>query len=360
MVAECDARAAWLVALRSPSQWDVFEAIVSDSEQMSQRHSLRPGSPLQIQSQEAVLRAVGFDEPAAGPDFCAEVWPDLAAVLIVQWAAGSSVHPASHTAAQRRWMIRGMSDACRGLLAASPDRPALVPDSRLLDAMAEFSAGAGHEINNPLGSIIAQSQLLLKTEAAVSVRQGLESIIAQAWRIRDMIGQAMLFARPPEPRESAISVTHLAETVLASLRAAASEAGVELRLDSNRTELPLNADSKQLSVLLANLIRNASDAASTLSGPRFVDVKITDGHDGSALVSVASSSCEQLSNEERRHLFNPYFSGRGAGRGLGFGLCHAWQIVRQHQGILWAEVGADGRLWMHAALPGNAVMGQGV
>jgi C4-dicarboxylate-specific signal transduction histidine kinase len=44
-----------------------------------------------------------------------------------------------------------------------------------------------------------------------------------------------------------------------------------------------------------------------------------------------------ISDEIRRHLFDPFYSGRQAGRGLGFGLCHCWQIVRMHNGILTQE-----------------------
>jgi signal transduction histidine kinase len=39
-----------------------------------------------------------------------------------------------------------------------------------------------------------------------------------------------------------------------------------------------------------------------------------------------------MSPEVREHIFDPYYSGREAGRGLGFGLCKAWRIVDEHGG----------------------------
>ena len=68
-----------------------------------------------------------------------------------------------------------------------------------LEALAEFAAGAGHEINNPAATIVGRVELLLKGETNPERRQALLTIGAQALRIRDMIGDLMLFARPPRP-----------------------------------------------------------------------------------------------------------------------------------------------------------------
>ena len=66
-----------------------------------------------------------------------------------------------------------------------------------LEALAEFAAGAGHEINNPVATIVGRAELLLKGETNPERRQALLTIGAQALRIRDMIGDLMVFARPP-------------------------------------------------------------------------------------------------------------------------------------------------------------------
>ncbi len=74
-----------------------------------------------------------------------------------------------------------------------------------LEAMAEFAAGAGHEINNPVATIAGRAALLLKSESDPERRRALETIGGQAYRIRDMIGDAMTFARPPEPRRECLA-----------------------------------------------------------------------------------------------------------------------------------------------------------
>src|SRR5437773_12387659 len=68
-----------------------------------------------------------------------------------------------------------------------------------LAALAEFAAGAGHEINNPLAVICGRAELLLREETHPERRRDLATIHAQARRIYEMIADLMLFARPPQP-----------------------------------------------------------------------------------------------------------------------------------------------------------------
>ena len=89
-------------------------------------------------------------------------------------------------------------DVTARLLAAARQRERRLQDAKLA-SLAEFAAGAGHEINNPLGSIVGRVQLFARDESHPERRRQLATIGAQALRIRDMIGDAMLFARPPLP-----------------------------------------------------------------------------------------------------------------------------------------------------------------
>ena len=76
-------------------------------------------------------------------------------------------------------------------------------ESEKLEALVEFAAGAGHEINNPLTVISGRAQLLLRDETDPERRHALALIVAQAMRIHEMIADLMLFARPPRPEDPA-------------------------------------------------------------------------------------------------------------------------------------------------------------
>ena len=85
-------------------------------------------------------------------------------------------------------------------------------DSRL-ESLAEFAAGAGHELNNPLATIVGRVQLLLRDETDPARRQALETIAGQAYRVRDMISDVMLFARPPQSESRAGDLSEVVDTV---------------------------------------------------------------------------------------------------------------------------------------------------
>ncbi len=223
-----------------------------------------------------------------------------------------------------------------------------------MEAMAEFAAGAGHEINNPLGSIIGQTQLLLKRTDKVDHQQALETIGAQAWRIRDMIGDTMLFARPPQPEFANCNLGQIIEAVVGQLQKTFT--GVDVTINLPTPAVTSFADESQLSTLVSHLLRNAFQAVQeNEGGDGAITVHLARDAEFAASLSVTDNG-PRIPEEIRRHLFDPFFSGRQAGRGLGFGLCHCWQIVRMHNGILMQEALEQGNRFL-VVLPTESANG---
>ena len=106
-----------------------------------------------------------------------------------------------------------------------------------LEALAEFAAGAGHEINNPVATIVGRVQMLLEGEADEDRRQQLITIGAQALRIRDMIGDLMLFARPPQPRRARLDLAAWTRQVLQPLESEITQKQVTLNYEPGTAEV---------------------------------------------------------------------------------------------------------------------------
>lgn len=265
-------------------------------------------------------------------------WPEHFSVVLV------CVEESAETEEQ----IDLVEDISRRLLSrwTTPVTSFANPDH--MEAMAEFAAGAGHEINNPLGSIIGQTQLLLKREDRAEHRQALETIGAQAWRIRDMIGDTMLFARPPQPEFTSCDLVAITEQIVSDQNKAFSDGSQLIRFSKSEEHVRIFADDTQVSSLIAHLIRNAAEAVQDQDDGEVV-VRITQESDVAASLDVTDNGAE-IPDEIRRHLFDPFYSGRQAGRGLGFGLCHCWQIVRMHNGVLTHEALKNGNRFI-ALLP---------
>lgn len=203
----------------------------------------------------------------------------------------------------------------------------ILPDHGKLEALAEFAAGAGHEVNNPLATIIGRAQLLLKDERDPQRRQMLMAIGSQAYRIRDMIGDTMLFGRPPLPEINDHDLGEVVDQVLKKQAddLARDRCSVSVEIDSR---IMIRADRTQFSILLSELLRNSRQALLPEGGVIRVSA-ISDSR--SAIIEVTDHG-KGFTDVERQHAFDPFFSGRQAGRGLGFGLCKCWRIVDLHSG----------------------------
>lgn len=207
-----------------------------------------------------------------------------------------------------------------------------------LRALAELAAGAGHEINNPLATIVGRAELLarrLTPDASPGqlqeCRRELMIIAAQAHRVRDMIGDMMLFARPPKPNPEVLDLCQISRDVAARFLETAESRQIVLTLPESDAPVWINADRAQLAVVISELIRNSlhavdDDGRVNLSVDRVLVARQSYGR-----LSVRDDGCG-LTELDREHLFDPFYSGRPAGRGLGFGLCKCWRILEQHGG----------------------------
>jgi signal transduction histidine kinase len=237
--------------------------------------------------------------------------------------------------ARRRWLmpVQGVGEwlpplaARLARLTALEDRFQATLEAEKLEAMAEFAAGAGHEINNPLTVIAGRAQLFLQEEQDPERRRALALISAQAKRAHEMIADMMLFARPPVPEPTRFDLVELVDRLLAEVSPQAARQQIVLRRTGGGGPVEIEADAAQLCVVLRAMCQNALEAI---------------GHQGQVEIGVSRAAGQVririaddgpgISPEQRRHLFDPYYSARQAGRGLGLGLSKCWRIVTNHGG----------------------------
>jgi signal transduction histidine kinase len=214
-----------------------------------------------------------------------------------------------------------------------------------LEAMAEFAAGAGHEINNPLTVISGRAQLLLRDETDAERRHALALISTQAMRVYEMIADMMLYARPPRPELQQVELLKLIDAVVADLSPRSAAQDTAIGRSGDPGPILVEADPVQFQVALRAICQNSLDA---LQSGGHVDIIVEMGtSDGSECDGAAVAKDEVrilvrddgpgLKPEERRHVFDPFYSARQAGRGLGLGLSKAWRIVTIHGGRIEVE-----------------------
>lgn len=206
-----------------------------------------------------------------------------------------------------------------------------------LASMAEFAAGASHEINNPLAVISGQSQYLLKQETDETRRRALQSIVRQTRRIHGILTELMHFARPTAPQTEWVELGRIIREAAVPIAPLAAERDVDLEVVAERSPLWIDVDPRQMTTALAALIRNGVEAA-----PVGGWVKVSTVHRSDRLDIIVDDNGAGLDDRSREHLFDPFFSGRTAGRGRGLGLSAAWRLVREHGGELCHVPNPDG------------------
>ena len=215
-------------------------------------------------------------------------------------------------------------------------------ESRLLEekmaSMKQLAYGASHEINNPLANISTRAQTLLSVEQDPEKRNKLAVIYEQAIRAHEMISDMMLFAHPPAIELEMVSVRTLIRKILSELEPAlAANPSVDLRVTVGAGVERIEVDVNQFCVALKNLIQNSIEAIASSGKPvvQFkgqVEVRFEESESGLE-VSVWDNG-QKIIGAVRRHLFDPFYSGREAGRGLGFGLSKVWAIAKLHGGSI--------------------------
>ncbi len=198
------------------------------------------------------------------------------------------------------------------------------------ESLAEFAAGAGHELNNPLAVIQGRAQLLLARAQDDQTRSSLKAIVDQTLRAHRMLRDLIFIARPGEPRPRLFRPAESLRAIVREFKAdtARRNLQVQLRLAPEIASLELeNLDPDAFRHLATSLFRNAIEA-SVDGGAVIVSLKL----DAHVLALHVEDQGRGFDSKEARHLFDPFYCGRRAGRGLGLGLPRVARIVAQMNG----------------------------
>ena len=199
-----------------------------------------------------------------------------------------------------------------------------------LEAARELAYGAGHEINNPLANIATRAQSLLLEERDAERRRRLATIVDQAFRARDMIGGLMLFARPPRPAAETLDVGDLLRAVADAVEPVAAAKEVTIAVTSPARPLEVVVDRGQVEEALRAIVTNAIEA-SAVGGQGTLAARVRGDGDPWCEV-VVSDHGSGMDEATVRRAFDPFFSGREAGRGAGLGLSKAWRFIEASGG----------------------------
>lgn len=261
--------------------------------------------------------------------------------------AGDLEHPLRASAQDE---IGDLARAFAGMTGRLRAAQSQLIQSEKLASIGEMAAGVAHGLRNPLASLRASAQLVLRHPNSPAAGEQLQAIIDEVDRLDRRITHLLTFSRPSQFHPRPEKLDTLLQAVLPALTDRIRQQGITLttELAADLPEVP--ADAMKLEQALLELIGNALDAMPGGGALRIAGTR--QSRDGNAGVELAISDTGRgIPPETLREVGQPFFTTRPEGTGLG--LATARRFVEQHGGRVELEsqvgAGTTARLWLPAA-----------
>lgn len=216
-----------------------------------------------------------------------------------------------------------------------------------LAGIGQMSAAIAHELRNPLAAISGCIELVSDGKASSSERAKLISIVLREIdRLNGMVTDFLAYARPPAPTRLPIDVVELARDIATALQRDAAWDDHPLRVHAP-AQLCAEVDPSQLRQVLWNLLKNAVEVSPPGAA---VDMRFVE--QAQDLCIEVQDHGAGISAEARPHLFEPFFTSKAHGTGLG--LAVVYNIVSAHGGKIDVISASDGTT-MRVMLPRSAI-----
>ena len=216
------------------------------------------------------------------------------------------------------------------------DRNRLQVQLRHADRLAtigQLSAGVAHELNEPLGNILAFAQLAMKEpELPPPTARDLDKIVTTSLHAREIIKKLMFFARQMPTRKSRVSLNDIVDGGLFFLESRCAKDGVSILRDFSSDLPDIVADPSQLHQILVNLVVNAIQA---MPGGGVLKIS-TQGSDNEVSLCVEDNGVG-MTPGVLKQIFVPFFTTKDVHQGTGLGLPVVHGIVTSHGGTIEVE-----------------------
>jgi two-component system sensor kinase FixL len=212
--------------------------------------------------------------------------------------------------------------------------------------LGELAAVLAHEVKNPLAAVSGAIQVLAERLTADDDREIAAEVLRRLDGLAALMGDLLLYSRPPKPRFAPVRIVDLVGSLLAFMRLDQAWRDVEVRVEGQPAETL--ADGELLKVALQNLFVNAVQA---MNGRGQLEVRI-DTIEGNVHIDVADSG-PGIPQDVQARLFTPFFTTKA--RGTGLGLATVRRIAEAHEGTVGIRVSGPKGTTVRLSLPAMQV-----
>lgn len=207
-------------------------------------------------------------------------------------------------------------------------------------SLSELSSGIAHEIHQPLTSILGYTQELLNLNPAESQKDYLNEVRNAAKRIQSIVEAFRSWVRKDRQDETEVDLFRVTSTVLESHQRQLQQAGIVIDWKGipDSEKFAVRGRSELFEGIFGNLLRNAIDAVSVKTPrPKSPEIEIRLSREGSELVWTILDHGVGISRSKLPHIFDPFFSTKAVGKGMGLGLYLVYGWVESLGGVIRVE-----------------------
>jgi len=207
-----------------------------------------------------------------------------------------------------------------------------------MSSIGSLAAGVAHEINNPLTSVAGYAEALLRRfrdEQAIKDNplleefpKYLEVIVRESYRCKGIIDCLLSFSRKSDGSTGKVNVNDILNEVLELIRIKSRYDKIDIIADLQSNLPQIEADPAGLRQVCMNLLINAHQA---IKGSGFVEIVTNQENDRTISITIRDNGCG-IRRDDIDKIWDPFFSTKEVGQGIGLGLAVTYNIVKRHGG----------------------------
>jgi PAS domain S-box-containing protein len=209
-------------------------------------------------------------------------------------------------------------------------------------SLGKLAASVVHELNNPLTGILNYIRLMIKilgrdslsTEQIQKFQRYLDLSGSEVSRCSEIVSNLLAFSRKPKLEFSEVNINDLLEKSILLSKYKLTLQNIRIKMDLPPKIPEVLGDFNQLQQCLLNLIFNAADAMP--DGGSLTVESAFSPHKGLVEIRVTDTG-RGIAREDLSKIFDPFFSTKPEGKGLGLGLSVVYAIIDRHKGTISAE-----------------------
>jgi signal transduction histidine kinase len=212
--------------------------------------------------------------------------------------------------------------------------------ARKMAALGTFTAGIAHELNNPINNISLTAEAFLSEYSGkldIEADEMLQDIITQVERANDIVRNLLDFSRTQESSFSELNIAEVIRSTIKLIKNQIKLSGIKLDIRISPDLPAIKGNMRSLQQVFLNLLINAHHAM-----PDGGSIYIKAYSDPADFVRIdISDTGPGIPPESMEHIFEPFYTTKGIGKGLGLGLSVTYSLIKTHGGYIVVDSELD-------------------